>query len=374
LAAAVAAAAGLLLFVVARALGSELILRAWLIGWLFWLGVALGSLGLLMLYHLTGGIWGYALRRPLEAAALTLPFLAVLFLPLLYGVHDLYPWSNRAAQSTEVNRLYLNVPFFVVRAVICFAAWTVMALLFARWSGEQDRADPARGALLALRMQRLAGPGLVLYVVTATFAGFDWLMSLEPGWWSSVTGMIVVVGQALSALALMVILAAHLESDGRLGDVAPPSTFLDLGNLMLMLVMLWAYLAFSQFLILWSGNTTDDITWYMPRYRTSWVVVSAALLIFYFFVPFALLLFRGAKRRAAILQALSAGLLLMRWVELVWTVEPSFDRHGVVFRWPDAVLCALLGAIWIGAFRVLLHRAPLLARHDPRLRAAVSHA
>ena len=375
-AAAGAGGAGIVLIALARAFGPAPLMRAWLIGWLFWLGIALGSLGLLMLYHLTGGVWGYAVRRPLEAAALTVPLLALLFLPLLFGLHDLYPWTNGAGGAAEplANRAYLNVPFFLLRAGIYFTTWTGLALLFARWSAEQDEADTAKGAALALRMQRLAGPGLVLYVVTMTFAGFDWLMALERGWWSSIFGMIVVVGQALSALALMILVAARLEAQGRLLGLGRPSTFHDFGNLMLMLVMLWAYLSFSQFLIIWSGNLTDDISWYLPRYRTSWVDVSAALLLFYFFVPFALLLFRQAKRRAPLLRAIASGLLLMRWVELVWTVEPSFDRHGFVLRLSDVVMPAAIGAIWLMVFRVLLGRAPILARHDPRLRQATSHA
>jgi hypothetical protein len=366
-------AAGALVGLGAAVAGSTQVFRAYLVAYLFWLGVALGSLALLMLYHLVGGVWGYVLRRLLESAALTLPLMAVLFLPLLFGLHHLYPWTNPAGSGAQPlpNRAYLNVPFFLVRAAVYFGVWTLLAVLFARWSLEQDRTG---GRDVAVKMQRLAGPGLVLYAVTMTFGGWDWIMSLQPAWWSSIFGMILIVGQALSALGVMVILARLFTAGGPFEDLGRPSTFHDFGNLMLMLVMLWAYLSFSQFLIIWAGNLTDEIVWYMPRYKTSWVWVSGALLLFYFFVPFVLLLFRRTKRHMKVLAVLAAGILVMRWVELVWTVEPSFDPSGIAFHWLDLVLPIGMGGIWFAVFAGLLARAPLLARHDARMEGAESHA
>jgi hypothetical protein len=349
--------------------------RAYLIAWLLWVGVALGSLAILMLYHLVGGMWGFLIRRPLEAATRTLLPLAVLFLPILAGLRQLYSWTLPGAMDGEPMRhkaLYLSVPFFTGRAVFYLAVWMLLAGLLNHWSAQQDRGGS--GEVLAMRMQRLSAIGLVIYGLTVTFAGFDWLMSLQPEWWSSIYGMWLIVAQGLSALSLMIIVARVLAGRDRVREVATPSTFHDLGNLMLMFVMLWAYLAFSQFLIIWSGNLTEEIPWYIPRLRGGWGVVAAVLVGFHFFVPFVLLLLRRTKRSLSVLPWLAGALFLLHGLDLVWNVEPAFETHGFALHWMDLTAPIGLGGLWIALFLRQLKRMPLLPLHDPRVVKVVEAA
>jgi len=370
--------AGLALCALGALLAPAQLFRAYLIGYLLWFGIGLGSLALLMLHHLVGGRWGHLIRRPLEAATRTLPLLAVLFVPLLLGLQSLYPWSRPEALSDELLRhksVYLNVPFFIVRAVICFAIWIWLAQRLNRLSAQQDQVeDPA----LTRRLRRLSGPGLLLYAATVTFASWDWVMSLEPKWWSTILGMSTIVSQGLSALALMIVVAwalAAREPQGQdpYAEEATPGNFHDLGNLLLMFVVLWAYMAFSQFLIVWAGDLVEEIIWYVPRYKTSWVWIGGALLLLGFFLPFILLLLRRTKRERRSLALVAAGLLVMRLLDLIWTIEPSFAPAGLTLHWLDLAAPAGLGGVWLHVYLRQLWKRPLLVLHDPRMQAAVGH-
>jgi hypothetical protein len=364
---------GLALCALAALLSPGQLFRAYLEGYLFWSGIAVGSLALLMLYHLVGGRWGYLIRRPLEAATRTLPLLALLFLPLLFGLHDLYPWSRPEAQADQLLRhksAYLNVPFFVLRAALYFVAWILLARRLNRLSAEQDRIEDVT---LSLKLRRTSGPGLLLYALTVTCAGWDWVMSLEPKWWSTIFGMANMVGQGLSALALMVVVAHLLARREPYSEEATPANFHDLGNLLLMFVILWAYLAFSQFLIIWAGNLTEEIVWYLPRYRTSWVWIGGALLVLYFFLPFILLLLRRTKRSRHALAKVAAGLLVLRLLDLIWTVEPTFEPHGLKLHWLDLAAPVGIGGIWLFGYLRELQQRPLLVLHDSRVKEAAEH-
>jgi hypothetical protein len=346
---------------------------SYLIGYTLWLGVALGSMAILMLYHLVGGMWGFTIRRPLEAAASTIPWVAVFFLPILFGLHHVYSWSLPGALDDPLLRhkhIYLNVPFFIARAAIYFAIWTLLARRLVSLSAEQDRTDDPT---LALRLQRMSAPGLIVYALTVTFAGWDWLMSLEPKWWSSIFGMAIIVGQGLSALAVMILVVHRLSEDEPYSEVVNHRVLNDLGNLLLMFVILWAYMAFSQFLIIWAGNLVEEITYYVPRYRTSWAGVGLALVVLYFFAPFFLLLLRATKRRGRNLAAVAAVLFVMRLVHLIWIVEPTFAPSGASIPWMDVLLPVGLGGLWVSAFTARLRALPLLALHDERVEKAVAH-
>jgi hypothetical protein len=353
--------------------GSSQFFQSYLIAYELCLGVALGSMAILMLYHLVGGMWGYAIRRPLEAASRTLPLLAVFFVPLLFGLSDLYPWARPGAMSDELLRqkaAYLNVPFFIVRAAIYFAVWIFLSWRLNRLSQEQDHTDDEA---VALKLQKMSGPGLIAYGLTVTFAGWDWMMSLDPKWWSSIYGMGIMVGQGLSALAVMVLVARRLADEEVYREVAGKRVFHDLGNLLLMLVILWAYMAFSQFLIIWAGNLADEIVWYVPRYKTSWEWIALSLVIFYFFAPFLLLLSRQAKRSRTMLARIAGVILVMRLADLIWSIEPSFKPKGLSIHWMDIVLPVGLGGIWFAAFAAQMKKMPVLALHDARVEGAVQH-
>ncbi len=346
-------------------------LQSYLQAYLFWIGIALGCLALLMLHHLVGGAWGFRVRRLLEAGTRTFPLLAVLLVPLLLGLGSLYPWARpeevAAEELLQHKSLYLNVPFFVLRAVVYFAVWMLLAAFLNRWSLEQDRTGDRS---LARRLQGLSGPGLVLYGLTVTFSAIDWVMSLEPRWYSTIYGMLFMAGQGLEALAFVIVVAHLLGRRNPLSDVASPAHFHDLGNLLLTFLMLWAYMAFSQFLIIWAENLTEEIPWYLHRTAGGWQGIAVALIILQFALPFVLLLSRATKRNSGALAAAATVILLMRYVDLFWLVAPAFHPAGLRVHWMDAAAPLGIGGLWISAFLWRLKQMPLLPLHDPRMEEA----
>ena len=341
--------------------------RAYLSAYIFWIGIPVGALALLMLHHLVGGRWGFMIQRVLEAAIQTLPLMALLFIPLLFGLADLYPWAQTEVVAADPllqqKAAYLNIPFFIARAVAYFAVWIVLGRLLVTWSLQQDRT--ADGAL-TLRLQRLSGPGLVLYGLTVTFAAIDWMMSLEPKWYSTIFGMIFMVSFGLAALALAILATRFLESQKPLAQVISPDRWHDLGNLLLALVMFWAYLQFSQFLLIWSENLAEEIPWYLHRIGGGWEWVALALILFLFALPFILLLSRTTKRSARMLSQVAAAILFMHWLDILWIVAPSFYPALFHLHWLDIVAPVGIGGLWLAAFIGYLKARSLLPLHDPR--------
>ena len=320
--------------------------RAYLSAYIFWVGIPVGCLALLMLHHLVGGRWGFMIQRILEAAIQTLPLMALLFIPLFFGLPDLYPWARTEVVAADPvlqqKAAYLNVPFFIARAVVYFAVWIVLGRLLVTWSLQQDRtADDT----LTLRLQRLSGPGLVLYGLTVSFAAIDWMMSLEPKWYSTIFGMMFMVSFGLAALATAILATRFLETEKPLARVASPDRWHDLGNLLLALVMFWAYLSFSQFLLIWSENLTEEIPWYCTRIGGGWEWIAIALILFQFGLPFVLLLSRTTKRNSQILATVAGAILFMHWLDTIWMMRRRlFIRRGFTStgwisrrRWRSAV-------------------------------------
>jgi len=358
----VAGAAGLAACLAGGILSPAQLLRSYLVGYLFWIAIALGSLALVMLHHMVGGNWGYVIRRQLEAATGTLPLMAVLSLPLLGGVHQLYPWSHPGHISAS-KALYLNVPFFAARTAVYFGVWIGLAFLLNRLSLEQDRTgEPA----IVRRLQVLSGPGLLVYGLTVSFASVDWVMSLEPHWFSTIYGVLFMVGQALTTLAFAVTALMLLSRREPLAEVLTPGHFHDLGNLMLAFVMLWAYVAVSQFLIIWSANLPEEIPWYLARLEGGWGGIALLLVLFHFAVPFLLLLVRRVKRRMRVIAALAVAMMAMRLVDLFWIVAPAFHPGRLRVHWLDLAAPAAIGGLWIWFFLRRLKSRPLLPLHDPR--------
>jgi hypothetical protein len=348
--------------------------RSYLLGYIFWLGVALGCAAILMLHHLVGGGWGFPIRRMLESGTRTLLLMAAFTVPLLFGLRQLYVWANPAAGHAEMaaewKALYLNIPFFVVRVVVYFVAWILLAHFLNKWSLEQDRtANPG----LTQRLQGLSGPGLLIYGLTVTFASIDWVMSLEPSWFSTIYGMIFMVTQALSAMSLVIVVMLLLSKTKPLSELISPLALNDLGNLLLTFTMLWAYLSFSQFLLVWSGNLPDEITWYTARATGGWAWVAVMLIMFHFAVPFLLLLSRFVKRRIRLLAAVATGLVLMSLIDLFWLLAPAYDRAGPRFHWMDWMAVIGIGGVWLWRFASQLKRNPLVPLHDPRLAQGAAH-
>jgi len=352
----------------------EQFFRSYLLAFIFWLGFPLGCAAFLMVHHLTGGFWGLPIRRALEAGTRTLPLITALVLPLLLGLTRLYSWTNpnlvAADDVLKSKQLYLNLPFFLIRNVIYFAVWWALIRGLNRWSDEQDRTGDPR---IALRLENMSGPGLVLYGLTVTFFSIDWIMSLEPHWFSTIFGMIFMVLQVLSALALAVFVAGFLSQYEPIASVITSDRFNDLGNLVLTFVMLWAYLSFSQFLVIWAGDLINEIPWYLTRSRGGWAMIALLLIFLSFAIPFFLLLMRPIKRRVETLSALCGALILITFVDVYWMVVPAFEKAGPRFYLLDFLLPVGIGGIWVGAFVAQLKSRPLLPLHDPRFEGALQH-
>jgi len=345
--------------------------RSYLVGYLFALGVTLGCLGLLMLQHLTGGHWGVIIRRPLESATRTLPVLAVLFVPLGFGLRQLYAWTGPMEKPlSRFQMSYLTIPGFLTRAAIYFAIWILLMLLLNGWSLQQD-ARPERA--LRRKLQMLSGPGIVLYVFTMTFAAVDWVMSLSPHWSSTIYGFLFVGGQAVSAMALMIAVAVLLAQSEPMSGILQPRHLHDLGKLLLAFVMLWAYFAFSQLLIIWAGNLPEEIPFYVKRLRGGWGALGVLILLFHFALPFFLLLSRDLKRSARLLPRLAIAVIFMRLVDLFWMTAPEFSPDAFRVHWMDVAAPAGIGGIWLAYFAWQLKGRPLLPLGDPELAEAIEH-
>lgn len=350
-------------------------MHSYLLAFMFCLGLCLGSMGLLMVWHLTGGDWGVMIRRILEAAMSTLPMMAAAFIPVVVSAYlHMYPWANpeELAHSERLQHqahLYLSPNLFLLRGIVYFVAWGFLVYYLLYWSRAQD--EPPERAF-GVRFRAISGAGIIVYAWTLTFAVIDWVMSLTPEFTSSIYGFIFLVGQALIALCLAVIVARMLQDHTPMSEVLEPRYFHDYGNLMLTFVMLWAYFNFSQWLIIWSGNLSEEIHWFQDRIHGGWDLVSGALIFGHFVIPFTILLFRAIKRDSGSLVWLAAWLILMRYLDLYWNVEPNFHRHNLHYSWLDAVIPIAMFALWLNYFLWNLGRRPLVALYDPHLAKALA--
>ena len=346
---------------------------AYLFSHQFFLGLSLGALGLLMTHHLTSGYWGYSVRRFLESAVGTLPLLALLFVPIFFGLSYLYPWKNPSIIGQDEilrSRLsYLNTPGYVIRSAVMFAIWIVIAHLLLKWSKEQEvtaSIEPTR------RLRTLSGPGLVIYPVTMTFAALDWLMSLEKDWYSTMFAVMICIGQMLSALAFVILLLLVVRRSRRFEPIISiEETLHKIGNLLLAFTMLWAYLEFGQLLITWSGNLPHEISWYLNRVAGGWRWVCVFLFLFNFFIPFFLLLMRPVKRRVQVLAGVAGCILIAHVVDVWWTIVPSLHQGHFYFSWWAIVALLGIGGIWFAVFLRHLEARPAVPLNDPRFAMAI---
>jgi hypothetical protein len=346
--------------------------RAYLLGFIDWLGIALGAMALLMLTHMTGGTWAQAVRRIFEAATRTLPLMALLFVPLLFSIKRLYIWAKpeevaKSKHLQEITRSYLNTGGFITRAVVYFAVWLAIAYLLNRWSAEQDTPSAPKSNL---RFRALSGPGMILYAFTITFASVDWVMSLDPSWISTIYGLLFLAGQLLSALAFVVVVAGIIVNYRPASEYLKPNYIHDYGKLMLAFVMVWAYFAYSQWLIIWAGNLPEEISWYLRRLHGGWQYFGLLLALFYFAFPFLFLLSRSFKRKISGLMWLAAWLLVMRFIDLYWLIEPNFYK-SVHIGWLHIVVSVAIGGLWLAMFSRNLRERPLLPLYDVNTRAVL---
>jgi hypothetical protein len=367
-----AGAAGLLVSVVGWFFNAAQFYQSYLMAYMLCLSVTLGCLALGMMHQLSGGAWGVVIRRPIGAASRVLPVMTLLFVPVLLGMGHLYIWTHADIVAhddvLQAKQPYLNVPFFLARAAIYFASWNAISYFLNAWSLEQDRrADPR----IARKMQLLSAAGLVVYGLTITFASFDWLMSIEPHWYSTIYGVLIMGGQGLSAMAFLIVVLVWLGRRPPMDRIVVKAHFHDLGNLTLAFVMLWAYFSFSQYLIIWAGNLPQEISWYVNRLQTGWRFIGVALVLFHFIVPFVLLLSRTMKREGRLIVKVAVAILLSRLLDLFWLIAPEFHTQGITVSWLDIVLPLALGAIWLGCFIWQLRGRAILPVHDPQFAEAL---
>jgi hypothetical protein len=370
-----AAFLGVVLAIVGFALyGQQRFFQAYLVAYTFVFGVVLGSMALLMVQHLSGGAWGVVIRRPLEAAVRTMPIMAFLFIPIVLGMGDLYHWTHADVvandQVIREKAAYLNTPFFIARQFFYFAIWLVIGALLTRWSAEQDRTgDPA----LIRKFSILSGGGLVVYSLTVTFAMVDWTMSVNPHWFSTMWGPLHMVGQGLSAMSFAIVILIMLSQMAPLNRVVTSHHLHDLGKLLFAFLMLWAYLAFSQFLIIWSANVVEEIPHYLIRWDGGYQYVSAFMILLHFALPYALLLSRDLKRDRRRLRIIATWILAARVVDYYWHVAPEFHTEGLSVGLLDFALPIALGGVFIALFAVNLKARSLLPVNDPGLPKALAH-
>lgn len=361
IAGAAGAAVSLWVFLVSR----ETFSGSYLIAFLFWLGITVGCLPMIFVHHLTQGAWGYPVRRFLEITATMMPWMALAFLPIAFNMESLYLWARPEAVAHDAllqqKVLYLNLPGFYTRAVFYFAVWIAYAWLLNRWSLELNRTLDLR---YRNRLQGISGVGLVIFGLTVTFSAIDWGMSLEPHWYSTIYGFLFMVGQNLAGFAFVIVICRYFNDGTPLKTNLTPDRLHDLGKLLFAFVMLWAYIQLSQFIIIWSGNLAEEVTWYTRRLTNGWQTIAVGLALLQFALPFFLLLSRALKRNIAALGCIAALVLLMRWVDLFWLVKPVFSNR-LMLSVSDISCFAAIGGFWLALWARKLKTEDVSFNYDP---------
>ena len=365
---------GLIALIIGMVLSPKTGFQSYLWAYIFWSGLTLGCLGIYLMHNVVGGNWGVVIRRFLESGIRTLPLIAVGIIPVIIGMYlgNLYIWTNpdyvKATTSVAVKHGYLSEWFFVLRLIGYFAIWFIWGFRLLRLSDEQDRTgDPERH--IEGRMKRFSAPGLVLFVFTSSWAFIDWIMSLQPEWYSTIFPWWFTMGQVLLTFSFVVALLILFEKSKPFAGLISFQHYNDLANLMLCFTMLWAYMGFGQFLLVWAENLPDEIPWFLRRFSNGWGYLAFFIAIFHFFVPFLLLLMRFVTRNPKLLYWVCIWIIAIRIVDVFWVVIPSFagrDRY-LVITWTDVVAAIGIGGIWIALFLWHLKARPLLPLHDPRL-------
>ncbi len=341
---------------------------SWLVSLMFFLSLALGALFYELIQYASQGGWGIVLRRIGETTFATLPVMAALFLPLLFGLRDLYSWTAPGAGGHDAllrwKAPFLNVPFFLIRAAVYFACWSIIALLYYRVSRRQDATGDA---VVSASLRRLAGPAIIVLALTQTFASFDWIMSLTPHWYSTIFGVYFFAGSFVGFIALRSVVAVAMRRAGLLDTVISAEHLHDIGKLLFGFTAFWAYIAFSQFLLIWYANLPEETIWYRARLEGSWTTVSLLLMAGHFGVPFFYLMGRAVKRTGWTLAVGGVWLLAMHFVDLYWQVMPTLHPEGVRPSALDAAALVAVGGCFVAAASWLMRRQALVPLRDPRL-------
>lgn len=345
--------------------------RAWLAPFVYWFLIAAGALAVLCLQYVTGGEWGVLIRRPLGAAARTIPLFILFGLPLIFGLPHIYEWARpEAAHDVLLHKkaLWLNPMGWGIRALVYFALMALWAWRLRRLSVEFAE---TRSPYTELSRRKWAAAGLLVMVMVLTFTSIDWVMSLEPKWYSSMFGIAFLVGAGLSAFSFVTFFLTTISKTRAMADILKPNHFRDLGNLMLAFTMLWAYTNFSQFLLIWYGNIKEETPYYLKRMHGGWGVMAAILIVFHFFLPFFMLLMRSIKDRPGTIAVVTIILLAMRFVDIYWLVGPAHYGEHFHISWITLFAFLGIGGLWLAAFIWQLKGQTIIPIHETWVEEAI---
>ena len=367
-------AAGIVLSLVAAYTDREQFYFSYLTAYVFWAGIMLGGLFFTMIHHISGAVWSVVLRRITESIMSAAPIIGVLFIPLIFGIHDLYHWSHAdvVAQDALLQKKagYLNIPFFIIRSVIYLAVWIILAFVLYRKSIKQDHAFNSDDLT---KMKRISAPGIVAFALTITFAAFDWLMSLDPHWYSTIFGVYIFAGSFLSALAFIAVLGLAFRKKAILADVITVEHYHDLGKFLFAFTIFWGYMAFSQYFLIWYANIPEETIWYHHRWEDNWKILTMILVFGHFLVPFLGLMPRAAKRNLTYLKFMSIWILVMHFIDIYWIAMPALHPHGFRFSWIDGATFLAIGGIVVWYITRKFVAGSLVPVNDPKLLESIRH-
>jgi hypothetical protein len=342
--------------------------QSYLFAFIYWGGFTIGGLGVLLMNHVVGGTWGVTTRRLLGAAVRTLPLLILLFIPLVIGIRDIYPWAQPETVKHNDFLLhkqgYLNLPFFLLRTAIYFAIWIFWGFRVYKMADLQDETGDVT---LRERMRRFSAPGLLIFTLSASFAYIDWILSADAQYYSTIYGAMILIGDVLQAFALIIIVLVLAAGKDRFGGRVNPKVLHDLGNMMFAFTIFWTYLTASQLIITWPANLPQEIEWYLVRVRGGWKALAVIVAFSMFAIPFLALLSQARKRNPIRLMRVAVWILCARAVDIFWIVAPTYRTHGFALYWTDFAAFLGVGGIWTYVYLGQLRRRPLLPLRDPRV-------
>lgn len=364
--------AGLVLSTMGYFVDSAQFFYSYLTSFVFWTTIALGALFFTMLHHLTSATWSVVVRRFSESAMIALPLLAFFFIPVILGIQDVYHWSHTEAVAQDKILLqkagYLNTGFFVIRAALYFGIWYLISRKLYRSSLEQDRSGDAA---LTDRMRRISAPGMALFAATLTFAAFDWMMSVDAHWYSTIFGVYTFGGSFLAALAFMTLMVQYMQRQGILRDAITEEHYQDIGKLLFAFTVFWGYIAFSQYFLIWYANIPEETVWFHNRWIGDWKIFSLLLVFGHFTVPFFVLMPRSSKRNMTIMLVMSFFILAMHWVDLHWIIVPGLHKTGAKLSWMDFTTLVGIGGVFLWYYWRNFTANPLVPVKDPKLQASM---